>query len=485
MAIEVGRARAPGRKRALALAAGSAMALGASATVRAGTTWTVDSCADTNSGDSTAHTGTLRYAATHAASGDTVALTTLCSTISLTTGRMAMRVDDLTISGPAERVTIDASQNGTGGTLYHGGYGTLTLQNLRIVDGQRVRAGYSLGGCVESYGNVVLDHVEVSGCLTEAGNGPADGGAVSAWGNVTLHSSSITQSTVRGSSSARGGGISARGNVHAEYSTIDGNSAILDPPSTFGGEGGAVFAPGVFLRHSTVANNYASGGGGGVVALKPGQPGNYLRLESATVSGNRAGLKGGGIYASVPEVTVHNSTVAGNVSKFGLHSAATGLALVAYNSPMTVKIVSTLVSDNILTDPNPNGDGSTEYDFSVVSAGSAFTIDAASANNFVRRPGDGALPLDTIVGACPLLGRLRDNGGPTQTMALLSGSPALDVGSNPLAETQDQRGAPGDPGPPYAFARESNGLADIGAYELQQGDGVFSTGFETCTALPP
>ena len=71
-----------------------------------------------------------------------------------------------------------------------------------------------------------------------------------------------------------------------------------------------------------------------------------------------------------------------------------------------------------------------------------------------------------IVGVDPLLGPLADNGGPTQTMALLAGSPAIDKGDNTLVPidpstglpvTTDQRG----------FTRVVNGSVDIGAFEDQ------------------
>ena len=62
-----------------------------------------------------------------------------------------------------------------------------------------------------------------------------------------------------------------------------------------------------------------------------------------------------------------------------------------------------------------------------------------------------------IVGVDPKLGPLQDNGGPTPTMALLPGSPAIDAGANPLGLTSDQRG--------YS-PRVVGAAADIGAYEL-------------------
>jgi hypothetical protein len=56
-----------------------------------------------------------------------------------------------------------------------------------------------------------------------------------------------------------------------------------------------------------------------------------------------------------------------------------------------------------------------------------------------------------------LLGPLQDNGGPTQTHALLAGSPALNAGNNAYATATDQRG----------FARIVGGTIDIGAFEVQ------------------
>ena len=59
-----------------------------------------------------------------------------------------------------------------------------------------------------------------------------------------------------------------------------------------------------------------------------------------------------------------------------------------------------------------------------------------------------------------MLAPLGNYGGPTQTMPLLFGSPAIDAGSNDLVPpgiTTDQRGE----------HRIFNGKVDIGAYELQ------------------
>ena len=90
-----------------------------------------------------------------------------------------------------------------------------------------------------------------------------------------------------------------------------------------------------------------------------------------------------------------------------------------------------------------------------------------------------ALPSDTLTGVCPRLGPLRNNGGVTPTHALASRSPAIDTGNdnaiNPITlapYAHDQRGAP--------YPRISGVAADIGAYEVDQGEFVFNSGFEGC-----
>src|SRR5207253_269842 len=96
-----------------------------------------------------------------------------------------------------------------------------------------------------------------------------------------------------------------------------------------------------------------------------------------------------------------------------------------------------------------------------VSGELAYDLITTTANFFVTGPQGG-----NIVGQDPLLGPLQNNGGPTQTRALLPGSPAIDAGppagatdelGNPL--TTDQRGFPR----PYPAGM----LSDMGAFELQ------------------
>lgn len=62
-----------------------------------------------------------------------------------------------------------------------------------------------------------------------------------------------------------------------------------------------------------------------------------------------------------------------------------------------------------------------------------------------------------IVTADPKLSPLANNGGSNQTMALLTGSPAINTGNNATCPTTDQQGV----------ARPQGGVCDIGAFELK------------------
>jgi len=90
-----------------------------------------------------------------------------------------------------------------------------------------------------------------------------------------------------------------------------------------------------------------------------------------------------------------------------------------------------------------------------------------------------------ITGQPALLGPLANNGGLTQTHALLSGSQAIGAGNNNSLFFFDQRGTAIVNGTlDYARVSGAPPQADIGAYEVQEGEIVFNAGFEGCPALP-
>jgi hypothetical protein len=136
---------------------------------------------------------------------------------------------------------------------------------------------------------------------------------------------------------------------------------------------------------------------------------------------------------------VNHSTVAGNMALAeGGGIASVGGALLARNT--------------ILAGNTVSGGSGPDLNGVLTSLGHNLIGDTAGASGFVA---------SDLLNIDALLGPLQDNGGPTQTMALLPGSPAIDAGDNTDAPAYDQRG-PGYP-------RIVNGKIDIGAFEVQPG----------------
>jgi hypothetical protein len=171
----------------------------------------------------------------------------------------------------------------------------------------------------------------------------------------------------------------------------------------------------------------------------------YLDVINSTVSSNTAGVAGsseyslgGGIF-STGALRVSHSTISGNHGNCGCGSAWGGVYN-QFGSPFEMD--HTIIAENVPDDLN--GELSS----------SAFNLIGNSSG------GSGYGPTD-LLDVNPLLGPLANNGGPTFTMALLPGSPAIDAGDpNPADPPEwDQRG----PG----FPRIVNGRIDIGAFEVQ------------------
>jgi hypothetical protein len=491
--------------------------------VLAANTWVVDTCVDDISGDLAAHTGSLRFAASNAVSGEIVdasGLACVPSTISLQMGAITITQDDLTLNGPGiDQLTISRPY-GAGiphdRIFKHSGQGKLVVSNVSVANGYvSTTNALAKGGCIYSLGEVVLDHVKVSQCQSKSSafaawgggvyskrdltaessvissnsadaRGYAIGGGVMTFGTVTLRSSSISSNTATTSSSsyaAEGGGAAVRG-FSAFQSTVSNNTTAGSIYDT----GGGVYAiAGLTLVGTTIAGNTASFGGGVAQFVYYGYARTAAaRITNSTISGNHAESFAGGIVSSAATFVMQNSTVAFNTARFavldpdGNYSGPTnmspGLALLSddYNhTSVSLTLQSSILSNNTFGPAGTETNGDLSLDGS-----SAFA--ASSANNLIRTtfPANLFVP-PGVVGssACPLLGPLRDNGGPTLTHALSSHSPAIDAGNDnaidpitslPLAA--DQRGLP----------RVDHAIADIGAFEVQQGDTLFTTGLEGC-----
>ncbi len=258
------------------------------------------------------------------------------------------------------------------------------------------------GGGLENLGTVTLTDCTLSGNSASLGLG----GGLANDGTATL-----VDCTINGNSAGDGGGVYNNATATLTDCTISGNSAHDD--------GGGLYNYGTAtLTDCTISGNSADAGGG----LKAYGP---LTLTACTVSGNSADI-GGGAYllsGALSRSTIGDTIVAGNA---------------ANTSPDLFGTIDQDQGCNLIGD----GDGT-----------SGFT----AAGDQV---GTATSPID------PLLAPLGDYGGPTQTMALLPGSPAIDSGDSSLI--------PIDPttGNPYAldqrgFLRVAGGNVDLGAFESQ------------------
>src|SRR5437660_5692658 len=271
--------------------------------------------------------------------------------------------------------------------------------------------------------------------------------------NVTLLGVTIRNGVANGTSSA-GGGILNGGTLLVIASAISGNTAKISfcfhSQICHAAGGGIYNSNSLTIRSSTLVGNSAQGlyppspcfigehcltDGGGIF-----NSGN-MTISNSTLSGNTSfsssgsGLSHGGGISNSGTAIISNSTLSGN--------GAGGIS-----NGFTVTLQNSIVANN-----SPGNCSGT-----MTSNGYNLSNDNTCKFN---RPGD-------LNSTDPKLGTLGNYGGPTQTIPLLSGSPAIDAG-NPAGCTDglghllstDQRGLPRPD-------NEDKGGCDMGAYESQR-----------------
>jgi len=410
-------------------------------------------------------------------------------------------------------VTTSGTVSISGITIHHGGIfsptdylgagiqnynaGIVNLTNCvftnnradRYFDSQNNPGPHALGGALA---NRAGGTINITSCTLDDNSADYGGGIYNSGnGTVNVSNSTIGTSTF-GNSASYGGGIYNDNKVNLTNTTLHGNYALFGG-GVYNDSGTAV------ITGCTLSNNFSdyqsgitAGVGGGIYNVNAAvvKVINSTLYSNGDTSGNATG---GGIY-NAGTLTLTNSTLTLNY----IVGAGGGIF---NDSSGTVTVKSTIIAGNeiitgstegIVGGPDVYGsftsqgynliglvDGSTGFTASTDLTGSGLT------------PADPKFDFDSNHAAL-----LKDNGGPTQTVALLCGSPAIDQGtSNGLtgALTTDQRGS----GFPRTFndsaATNADDGTDIGAFEVQQScigltcnDVIFSQSFDgvTAPALP-
>ncbi len=286
-------------------------------------------------------------------------------------------------------------------------------------------------------------------------------------GNTASGSVSVTSGAGAGASAkVNGGGINNAGTLIVSSSAITGNTASATASNILSSSSTVHFAP-----------SYTYVNGGGIYNGPAGQ----ATITDSTIAGNLASAnaqggsasgaggvssnaRGGGIALGGP-ATLISSTISGNSAAATASSpggdvtySRGGGIYSSYSDSNGFTIGDTIVSGNTAT----NGPDVWSSVYPAVSLGHNLIGVADGASGWVATDltGNTASPLNAQ------LGPLANNGGPTQTIGLLPGSPAINAGSNSLAVDAnnqplsfDQRGV--------GFTRIVGGSVDIGAYEVQ------------------
>ena len=322
-----------------------------------------------------------------------------------------------------------------GGAIYASS--PLDIERSRLV-GNRVHSvdpTGAYGGAVDAYPSLTMNRDVVSGNTATSRQNTADGGGVQFLGFGAGNSLSMNRTVIRDNavkikgagSDAVGGGLASSGVGEVQRSTIAGNRAV---------HAGGIFENGdqtLTVSHSLIADNRAADAGGALQA-------SAMVVTDSTITGNRVtgklGSGGGGIFRFAGTIVVLNSTVAGNRSTLGAtdiesNDSSDHAGEVVVRGSIVGADASGIACSSLGSTPSIHSLG-----YNVGSDGSCHLSVTGDVNH-----------------KNPKLKPLAGNGGPTKTMALKKGSPALGrVASG--CPPDDQRGKP----------RPGTGC-DSGAYE--------------------
>ena len=291
---------------------------------------------------------------------------------------------------------------------------TASISGLTITEGSAAGSG---GGLYNDDGFVTLTQCTISG------NSALDGGGI--YNRYDGGTATLTDCAISGNSAVtNGGGLESSGVVTLSGCSISDNSAYYGGGLRNGGT--------ATLSDCTISGNSATGSGGGLDNRST------AAITDCTISGNSAANYGGGLLdeaLSFATAAIADCTISGN-------TAINGGGCWLYDAK-TSTMNNTIVAGNTDT-------GGSAGDITATGLTGSYNLVGAGGSGGLNAADDNLLDV-----ADPGLAPLANNGGPTETMALLPGSPAIGAGTVVSGTTTDERGQPLDTPP------------DIGAYQTQ------------------
>jgi hypothetical protein len=297
-------------------------------------------------------------------------------------------------------------------------HGTITLSGQLTITGNVSINGPGAGVLAVSGNNANRVFAIATGATASLSGLTIENGYVSVWnspsgemgagimnsGSLTVSNCTIAQNVVVGADLGFGAGI-----YNNDILTVRNSAIVNNTANGFdgGGWGGGIFndmnplpaphsPPGyrlpsiVTISNSTIADNTADTGGG--IVNYPGHTSSQtqMTISDSTIGGNTANWYGGGIRNGYA-LNLRNTIVAGN-------SAA-------------------------ISWPDLEG-----------------KLTSSGSNLIGNTTGGSGYAATDLLNVNPYLAPLQNNGGPTPTLALLPGSPAIDAGDPTQLGIADQRG---------------------------------------------
>lgn len=385
--------------------------------------------------------GSLRDTIAASVSGDIITFN-VTGTINLSIGEIVVN-KSLNIQGPGSAsLTVARASGGSASRVFNVSVGVVAISGVSISGGSTS----DMGGGIANAAILTL-----TGCVV-SGNSAWQGGGVMNTGTLTIQDCVFSNNTAGGN----GGAIRNDGNLSVARTSFTGSAAgyyggtvynraqaVLDScsmGSSYAPTGGALWNENQNFTVTNTTLYNSSAVIGGALANKNGS----VTLSNVTVFGCISTGSGGAIYNGVFQesggtLTLICCTLANNYANL----SGGGL----YVAVGTVSARNTILANNTAGGAGPDCYGALfSQDYNLIRDTGGCTLTGTTTHNITN--------LD------PLLGPLQNNGGPTFTLALLVGSPAINAGdnsvlNNPFSIVTDQR----------SFRRKSGVAVDIGAFE--------------------